>query len=59
MKKILICLLTAISLSCHPDIISDNKDIVETPSQEETTDNDDDNINGGLEDPVENPEQEW
>ena len=39
-------------------IINDNKDIVETPSQEETTDNDD-NINGGLEDPVENPEQEW
>lgn len=58
MKKILICLLTAISLSCYPDIINDNKDIVETPTQEETTDNDD-NINGGLEDPVENPEQEW
>ena len=58
MKKILICLLAAISLSCHPDIVNDNKDIVETPSQEETTDNDD-NINGGLEDPVENPEQEW
>ena len=58
MKKILICLLTAISLSCHPDIIVDNKDIVETPTQEETTDNDD-NINGGLEDPVETPEQEW
>lgn len=59
MKKILICLLAAISLSCHPDIVNDNKDIVETPSQDETTDNDDDNINGGLEDPVENPEQEW
>jgi hypothetical protein len=59
MKKILICLLAAISLSCHPDIVNDNKDIVETPPQEETTDNDDDNINGGLEDPVENPEQEW
>ena len=59
MKKTLICLLIAISLSCHPDIINDNKDIVETPTQEETTDNDDDNINGGLEDPVENPEQEW
>ena len=58
MKKILICLLAAISLSCHPDIVNDNKDIVETQSQEETTDNDD-NINGGLEDPVENPEQEW
>lgn len=58
MKKILICLLAAMSLSCHPDIINDNKDIVETPTQEETTDNDD-NINGGLEDPVENPEQEW
>ena len=59
MKKTLICLLTAISLSCHPDSINDNKDIVETPTQEETTDNDDDNITGGLEDPVENPEQEW
>lgn len=62
MKKILICLLTAMSLSCHPDIIVDNKDIVETPTQEESTDNDNndnDNINGGLEDPVENPEQEW
>lgn len=59
MKKTLICLLTAILLSCHPDIINDNKDIVETPTHEETTDNDDDNINGGLEDPVENPEQEW
>lgn len=58
MKKILFCLLAAMSLSCHPDIINDNKDIVETPTQEETTDNDD-NINGGLEDPVENPEQEW
>lgn len=58
MKKILICLLAAISLSCHPDIINDNKDIVETPTQEETTDNDD-NINGNLEDPVETPEQEW
>lgn len=58
MKKILICLLAVISLSCHPDIIDDNKDIVETPTQEETTDNDD-NINGDLEDPVENPEQEW
>lgn len=58
MKKILICLLAAISLSCHPDIINDNKDIVETPTQEETIDNDD-NINGDLEDPVENPEQEW
>ena len=58
MKKILICLLTAISLSCHSDIINDNKDIVETLTQEETTDNDD-NINGDLEDPVETPEQEW
>jgi hypothetical protein len=58
MKKTLICLLTAISLSCHPYIINDNKDIVENPTQEETTDNDD-NINDGLEDPVENPEQEW
>lgn len=61
MKKFLICLLAVLSISCHPDVINDNKDIVETPVTEETTgnENDNDNITGGLEDPVENPEQEW
>lgn len=58
MKKILICLLAAMSLSCHPDVIDGYiDDVVWAPVPDDTEDDND--IDGGLEDPVENPEQEW
>lgn len=57
MKKILFCLLAAMSLSCHPDVIDDHiDDTVWAPVPDDAEDND---MSGSLEDPVENPEQEW
>lgn len=60
MKKILFSILAAwMMISCEPTITyNPDKDY---PDQEvpKTSTDPDDNFTGSLEDPVENPEQEW
>lgn len=61
MKKLLLCLIAVlVTIACNPNTsgVSD----IETDITVETTPDEPSNnggISGGLEDPIENPEQEW
>lgn len=57
MKKVLLMFLASlIIIGCEPIQIevSNNTENIENVETE-----DDDNLNGGLEDPIENPEMDW
>lgn len=58
MKKVLLMLLASlVIIGCEPINVevSNNAENIENI----TTTEDDDNLNGGLEDPIENPEMDW
>lgn len=57
MKKVLLMLLASlVIIGCEPiqKEVSNNTENIENTEIE-----DDDNLNGGLEDPIENPEMDW
>ena len=59
MKKVLLMLLASlIIIGCEPIQmeVSNNTENIENI---ENTETEDDNLNGGLEDPIENPEMDW
>lgn len=59
MKKVLLMLLASLFIiSCEPINVevSDNAENIENTDNTET---EDDDLNGGLEDPIENPEMDW
>lgn len=51
MKKLLLCFMMLFAIACNP--VETNEPIDDTKT--ETSEG----ITGGLEDPIENPEQEW
>jgi hypothetical protein len=57
MKKILLMILAVISFICCEPVEVTNPDN-DIPTSENTEQNDD-NLGGSLEDPVENPEMDW
>jgi hypothetical protein len=60
MKKYILMLLSLMLFaSCEPIQIevSDNAEKIE--NTENDTETEDDDLNGGLEDPIENPEMDW
>lgn len=61
MKKVLLMLLVSLFIiGCEPINVevSNNAENIENVDNTTTTE-DDDNLNGGLEDPIENPEMDW
>ena len=61
MKKVLLMLLASlIIIGCEPIQVevSNNAENIEN-TETDTGTEDDDNLNGGLEDPIENPEMDW
>ena len=61
MKRVLLMLLVSLFIiGCEPINVevSNNAENIENVDNTTTTE-DDDNLNGGLEDPIENPEMDW
>lgn len=62
MKKIILLLMSIMLLaSCEPIHVevSNNAENIENTENIDNTETEDDNLNGGLEDPIENPEMDW
>ena len=61
MKKVLLMLLSSLMImGCEPINVevSNNAENIENTDNTTNTE-DDDNLNGSLEDPIENPEMDW
>ena len=60
MKKVLLMLLSSLMImGCEPIQVEVSNNAENIENNENTETEDDDNLNGGLEDPIENPEMDW
>lgn len=60
MKKVLLMLLASlVIIGCEPIQVEVSNNTENIENIENTETEDDDNLNGSLEDPIENPEMDW